>query len=79
MMNDQHKDSVPSGDVWESFPLSSPSVSLLFFVSRVTTAPSAVLQACTEPIAPRRVPVTTRSPAHTSTAPASAEKVRFAQ
>lgn len=59
-----------------------PSVWIFFVsvhVSRVTTAPSAVLQACTGPIAPRPAPATTRSPARTSTAPASAEKVQRAQ
>lgn len=46
-----------------------------FCVTRVTTALSAVLQACTGSTAPHRAPAKTRSPAHTLMVPASAEKV----
>lgn len=46
-----------------------------FFVSRETTAPSAVLQASTAPTARPPAPATTTFPARTWTVPASAEKV----
>lgn len=50
-------------------------ISVSLFVSRVTTAPSAVRWACTEPTVPLLAPAKTRSPVRMWTAPAFAEKV----
>lgn len=63
-----------------SFRCFKDSISLcvcVLTVSRVTTAPSTVPQACTGSTAPRHVLATTRSPARTSMAHASVEKVRL--